>query len=251
MRPSMNGPPEPHLSIIVPCYNEEANLIELVRRTRAALDRDGLAAEILLVDDGSRDRTRAVIESLQAESPVVRGLYHDENRGIVGGWRTGLAAALAPYVLTTDADLQYAPEDLPRLFRRLRAGDADVVQGARTGRPLRDAYRRALSATFSFLLNRLCGTGLHDVKSGFLCARREVFRDMVQTRYRYRYPQHFIVVNAVSKGFRVRQEPVVFFERHAGRSFMRSPFWFGLRALADLPWAFWEFRILARSRTKR
>jgi len=246
----MKGLPAPRLSIIVPCYNEEANLIELVGRTRKALERDGLPAEILLVDDGSRDRTRAVIDSFQAESPMVRALYHDENRGIVGGWRTGLAAAHAPYVLTTDADLQYAPEDLPRLFRRLLSGDADVVQGARTDRPLRDAYRRALSATFSFLVSRLCGTKLRDVKSGFLCARREVFQEMLRTRYRYRYPQHFIVVNAVSKGFRVHQEPVVFSERRAGRSFIRSPFWFALRALADLPWAFWEFRILAPPRTK-
>src|SRR4029077_6088115 len=76
----------PRLSIIVPCYNEEGNLPELVRRTREVLDLYRLTAEILLVDDKSRDGTRKVIEDLARQHPDVRGLYHDENRGIVGGW---------------------------------------------------------------------------------------------------------------------------------------------------------------------
>ena len=244
----MSSPPEPALSIIVPCYNEEANVGELVRRIQAALASDGLPAQIVLVDDGSRDGTRAVIEALGRQHPQVLGLRHEENRGIAGGWRTGLAASRAPYVLITDADLQYAPEDIPRLYRVLVQEDVDLVQGWRTARPFRPAYRHLLSLGFSFVLNRLLGTSLRDVKSGFLCAPREVFQAMLETRYRYRYLQHFIVVNAVSKGFRVRQEPVVFRRRYAGQSFIGSPLWFGLRALADLPRAVWEFRVLNHRR---
>jgi phenylacetate-CoA ligase len=238
---------EPQLSIIVPCYNEEANLPELVRRTREALALHRLAAEILLIDDKSQDKTRAVIEGLAREHPEVRGLFHDDNRGIVGGWRTGLAAARAPLVVITDADLQYAPEDIPRLYHILKREGADVVQGWRIAHNFRDTYRYLLSTGFSFLLNRLFGTRLHDIKSGFLCTRREVFAAMLETRERYRFPQHFIVVNAVAKGYTVRQEPILFWQRQAGESFIRSPFRFGLASLIDLPKAVREFRPGARS----
>lgn len=246
---SSQAPPqgEPQLSVIVPCYNEEANLRELVRRTREALALHRIAGEVLLVDDKSRDGTRAVIEELARAHPEVVGLHHEETRGIVEGWRTGLAAARAPLVVITDADLQYAPEDIPRLYHILRREGADVVQGWRIAHNYRDTYRYLLSIAFSFLLNRLFGTRLRDIKSGFLCTRREVFADMLETRRRFRFPQHFVVVNAVAKGYAVRQEPILFWRRQAGESFIRSPIRFGLAALLDLPGAIREFRPGARS----
>jgi glycosyltransferase involved in cell wall biosynthesis len=235
---------EPVLSVIVPCFNEESNLRELVDRLEAVFALHSLPVEILLVDDASRDGTWALIRELAAARPSVHGLHHDTNRGIVGGWRTGLDAASAPAVVITDADLQYAPEDIPRLFHILTREAPDVVQGWRIAHNFRDTYRYLLSLAFSFLLNRLFGTQLRDIKSGFLCTRREVLAEMLSTRYRYRFLQHFVVVNAVSKGRSVRQEPVLFWSRHAGESFIRSPLRFGLASLADLPRAFWEFRVL-------
>lgn len=246
----MSARPEPLLSIIVPCYNEEANLRELVRRTREALGLHGLRAEILLIDDASPDGTWAVIGDLECEQDGVRGLHHDRNLGIAAAWRTGLEAARGAYVLITDADLQYAPEDIPRLYHILQREGVDLVQGWRIAHNFRATYRYVLSLAFSFLLNRLFGTRLRDIKSGFLCTRREVFEEILRTRYRYRYFQHFVVVNAATKGFRVRQEPILFWDRHAGESFIRSPFWFGLKALTDLPRAFWEFRVLNHGRAR-
>ena len=236
------------LSIVVPCYNEEGNLQELVRRTREALALYRLSGEMLLVDDASQDGTAALIRTLAAEHPEVRGLFHQENRGIVGGWRTGLAAARAPHIVITDADLQYAPEDIPRLFHILRREGGDVVQGWRIAHHFKDTYRYLLSVAFSVFLNRLFGTRLHDIKSGFLCTRREVFAEMLETRRRYRFLQHFIVINAVAKGYRVRQEPVLFWRRQAGESFITSPFRFGLRSLLDLPGAALEFGFWRRPR---
>jgi phenylacetate-CoA ligase len=236
----------PDLSIIVPCYNEEGNLRELVARFREILELFRIRAEIILVDDASRDGTRAVIEEQSASQPGVVGVFHEQNRGIASGWRSGLAASRAPLVAITDADMQYAPEDLPRLYQIFQREDCDIVQGWRIAKTFQGAYRYALSLAYSFLLNRLFGTRLRDIKSGFLCTRREVFQEMLETRYAYRYFQHFIVVNAVSRGYRVRQEPVLFWDRHAGESFIRSPFWFGIKSLVDLPRAFWEFRVLNR-----
>jgi phenylacetate-CoA ligase len=249
----MSQTAEPDLSVIVPCYNEEANLNELVTRFIAILDLFRIRAEVVLVDDCSRDATRRVIEELQARhAGTVVGVFHEQNQGISGGWLSGLAKSRAPLVAITDADLQYAPEDLPRLYQILKREGADVVQGWRIAKTFKGWYRYALSLAFSLMLNRLFGMNLRDIKSGFLCTRREVFGEMLKTRYRYRYLQHFIVVNAASKGYSVRQEPVLFWDRHAGESFIRSPFAFGARSLTDLPHAFWEFRVLnRRERAKR
>jgi phenylacetate-CoA ligase len=241
----------PELSLIVPCYNEEGNLRELVARLAVVFKIFGLRAEIVLVDDRSADGTRALIQQLAAEHPFVTGVYHERNQGIVGGWRSGLAAAHAPVVAIMDADLQYAPEDLPRLYQIWKREGVDIVQGWRIAHNFKATYRYVLSLLYSFLLNRLFGTRLHDIKSGFLCTRREVLDDILKTRYQYRFFQHFIVVNAVSKGYSLRQEPVLFWNRHAGVSFITSPLRFGLRSLVDLPNAFREFRLENRRRPSR
>jgi phenylacetate-CoA ligase len=233
----------PELSLIVPCYNEEGNLRELVDRLSSVFKLFGMHAEIVLVDDLSKDGTRALIQKLAAEHPFVTGVYHERNQGIVGGWRSGLAAARAPVVAIMDADLQYAPEDLPRLYQIWKREGADIVQGWRIAHNFKATYRYALSLAYSFALNRLLGTRLRDIKSGFLCTRREVMEDILKTRYTYRFFQHFIIVNAVSKGYSLRQEPVLFWNRHAGVSFITSPLRFGLNSLVDLPNAFREFRL--------
>jgi phenylacetate-CoA ligase len=238
----------PELSLIIPCYNEDGNLRELVSRLSAVFELFRIQAEVVLVDDCSKDGTRALIQQLAAEHPFVTGVYHETNKGIVGGWRSGLAAAAAPVVAIMDADLQYAPEDLPRLYQIWKREGADIVQGWRIAHNFKATYRYVLSVAYSFFLNRLFGTDLRDIKSGFLCTRREVMDDILKTRYPYVFFQHFIVVNAVSKGYTLRQEPVLFWNRHAGTSFITSPLRFGLRSLVDLPNAFREFRLENRRR---
>ena len=231
------------LSVVVPCFNEEANLENLVQRIHEIMTMSGIATEIVLVDDCSRDRTRAIIEDLGKRHPFVTGVFHEKNQGIAGGWRSGLGASKAPAIAIMDADLQYAPEDLPRLYRIWQREKVDVVQGWRIAHNFKATYRYLLSLGFSFLLNKLFGTNLKDIKSGFLCTSREIFRDMLETKHAYVFPQHFIVINAAAKGYGVRQEPVLFWNREAGESFITSPFRFGLRSLVDLPHAFVEFRL--------
>src|SRR6201988_3020400 len=107
------------LSVIVPCLNEEANVPELVSRIGDVLKVGGIDGEVILVDDGSTDGTRAAIEAAHRERPFVNGRRHAENRGIAAGWKTGVAAARGRLVCILDADLQYQPEDILRLRREM------------------------------------------------------------------------------------------------------------------------------------
>jgi glycosyltransferase involved in cell wall biosynthesis len=235
-------PPTPDLSVIVPCFNEAENIPALVARTKAALETMGVAWEMILVDDGSQDRTRAKIEAAAAADPRVRGAFHEVNRGIVAGWVTGLEASRGRSVLPLDADLQYRPEDIPELWAAMTETAADLVQGWRIASPEHDPARRRYTAMFSGLLNMLFGMKLRDNKSGFILYRREAMQQVMAEREGFRLFQHFVAVAAHAHGFKIVEVPVAFDRRQAGASFITSVFRFALRAFADFPLALWKFR---------
>ncbi len=114
------------LSVIIPCYNEEKTIAEVVARVKKA-DTSGLALDIVVVDDGSRDRSREILRGL----PGVRAVFHERNLGKGGAVKTGLAAAKGEALLIQDADLEYDPADYPTLLAPLLEGRADVVMGSR------------------------------------------------------------------------------------------------------------------------
>ncbi len=245
-RVGAGGSPGATLSVIVPCFNEEKNLPILVSRINQAMGRGLVPGEIILVNDGSRDGTGAVIDLLVRQFQNVRAVHHPANRGIVEGWRSGLAAARGEFVLTTDADLQYAPEDIPALYREMSSGRWDLVQGWRRDREEPNWLRDLLSAGLSRLLQWIFSMKLRDVKSGFVIYRKEAFRDILDFRQRYFSFQSLITVAAHFKGYRIHQIPITFFRRHAGESFIRRPLIFSLKAATDLPKAFFEYRIRKR-----
>ncbi len=115
------------LSIVIPCYNEATTIRQIVERVRAAPVPD---KEILIVDDGSRDGTRELLE--REIAPLVdRIIYHQVNRGKGAALRTGFAAATGDVVIVQDADLEYDPQEYPRLIGPIVEGKADVVFGSR------------------------------------------------------------------------------------------------------------------------
>jgi phenylacetate-CoA ligase len=239
----MNG--DIQLSVVAPCFNEAGNLPELVSRLRAVFERRGIRGEVVLVNDGSRDDTGAVIDALAARHPgVVVAVHHPRNLGIAAGWESGVERARGEYVCFIDADLQYLPEDVWRLWREIQASHADMVQGYRSsiGR-LRDS-RFALSKGLNFLLNALFGMSLRDNKSGFVLASRQTLRHVLRRRYRYRYFQTFVTVSAAAKGYSVREVETLFESRLVGKSFMpRFPVTVVLGALLDLAKGVVEFRL--------
>jgi phenylacetate-CoA ligase len=238
------------LSVIVPCFNEELNVPELTRRVLKTLDGGQVRGEIVLVDDGSRDRTRDVIEEQVRLDPArVVGVFHEKNAGMAAAWRSGVNAARGANVATIDADLQYQPEDLLRLYRTLIESSVDIVQGYRSsvGR-LRDG-RFVLSRGLNILLNGSFGMNLRDNKSGFVCCAKEVLQDLLRYKGRYSYWQSFIMVAAHARGYSYREIETLFEDRKQGQSFLDGQAYrASARNFVDVGRAFWEYRLNAEPR---
>lgn len=119
------------LSVVIPVYNEEETLMELVNRVREV----PIKKELVLVDDCSKDNTRTVLKALELETPdpnnLVSVYYHDVNQGKGGALKTGFAKAMGDIIIIQDADLEYDPAEYPRLIQPIVQGKADVVFGSR------------------------------------------------------------------------------------------------------------------------
>ncbi|HQB44352.1 MAG TPA: glycosyltransferase family 2 protein, partial [Polyangiaceae bacterium] len=167
------------LSVIAPCFNEEFNVPALVERVLRVFDRGDLQGELILIDDGSSDGTRRVIEEQQSQHPDrVVGRFHARNSGIAASWKTGVAVSRGAYVCIIDSDLQYQPEDILRLFRTLIETSVDIVQGWRSAVGRERGTRYHLSRGLNTILNSAFDMSLRDNKSGFVVCTREVMQDL-------------------------------------------------------------------------
>lgn len=118
------------LSVVIPCYNEERTLEGVVDRVLAA-ERCGLDIEVIIVDDGSRDRSAEVMKALAEKHPQIVAVFHAMNQGKGAALRTGFQKASGDIVLVQDADQEYDPDEYPKLLGPILDGRADVVFGSR------------------------------------------------------------------------------------------------------------------------
>lgn len=222
------------LSVIAPCYNEEGNIDALADRTLAVFDEMGVSAELILVDDGSADKTWDRIQRRTETDPRVRGVRHESNLGMERGWLSGYDASNGELTCLIDADLQNRPEDIAKLYKSYLRDLPDIVQAVRhlSGGPKRiHLFSRGLN----FMLNAAFGTQLRDNKSGFVLCRRDVLAGILKHRYRYRYFQSFIGVAAHARGYTTLEVDTQFDQRLAGSSFLgRFPVKVSLRILVEL-----------------
>ncbi|MGD9518213.1 MAG: glycosyltransferase family 2 protein [Armatimonadota bacterium] len=160
------------LSVIMPAYNEQATIEQIVARVLAS----PVDLELIVVDDASTDATAPLVEGLAQRDPRVRLLRHDRNSGKGTGVRTGLAAATGDVVVIQDADLEYDPADYPNLLRPLERNDADVVFGSRyLGAHSCVALRYYLANRLvTIFFNLLYGTSLSDVLTCYKAFRRSL-----------------------------------------------------------------------------
>jgi glycosyltransferase involved in cell wall biosynthesis len=167
--------PSMDVSAVLPAYNEQANLEQSVGRTADALAEHARSFEIIVVDDGSRDGSPAVLERLKAAHANLRVIRHPVNRGYGAAVRSGFDAARLPWVFLMDADNQFDPSEIRLLLER--AAEADIVTGYRRHR--RDPLPRRLNAFAFFTLVRLLfGRLARDVNCAFKLIRRDLLERM-------------------------------------------------------------------------
>lgn len=168
--------PQPCLSVVVPCFNEEATIATLVDQVLAS----PWVAEVVVVDDGSSDRSRDILTTLT--DPRVTVVLHEQNRGKGAALRTGFSRATADFVVVQDADLEYDPSEYGVLLEPLLDDRADVVFGSRflSGRPHRVLYFwHSMGNRFLTLLsNMFTDLNLTDMETCYKCFRRSVIQSI-------------------------------------------------------------------------
>ena len=197
------------VSILVPAKDEADNLPEFVRLCAEALGPAGFSFEVVIVNDGSRDDSGRVLGELERTYPFLRVVTHRRQRGIADALRSAGDVARGDVFVFYPADLQYLPEDIPRLVAPVLEGRADIVTGTKQGK-----YEKAfVSGIYNALCRRLFGVQVQDLNS-VKAYRREVMLGVPLRPDWHRY----MVVIAAADGFRLTSLPVPLYPRRAGLS---------------------------------
>jgi glycosyltransferase involved in cell wall biosynthesis len=188
------------LSVVVPCYNEEKTILTVLAQVLAQPS----VGEVLVVDDGSRDRSAELVRTVS--DPRVRLLVQPRNFGKGAALRRGLAQATRPYVIIQDADLEYNPEEYPVLLEPLVQGRADVVYGSRfhSSHPHRVLYFwHSLGNQFLTLASNMAtDLNLTDMETCYKVFRREVLQEVIVEEDRFGFEPE-ITAKVAGKGFRI------------------------------------------------
>lgn len=205
------------LAVVVPAKDEEATIGLLLERV-ANVRVPGYEVRVFVVDDGSTDLTARIAT---ARGAIV--VSHPENRGLGAAVRTGLGAAVkagASVVAYLDADLEYAPEDIPRLIAPVVAGRADYVLGSRFMGGVRGmrVYRRIGNFAFTVLVSVLAGRNITDGQTGMRAFSRAAAAS-AEIIHDYNYAQ-VLTLDLVRKGFVMEEVPIQYRVREHGRSFI-------------------------------
>jgi len=193
------------ISVIVPLYNEEESLPELVTWINKVMNENGFSFEVILVDDGSNDSSWSVIESLKAQNSFVKGIKFRRNYGKSAALQIGFQAAKGDVIITMDADLQDSPDEIPELYQMVKEGGFDIVSGWKKKRHDPIFSKRIPSKLYNWTVRRFTGIKLHDMNCGLKAYRREVVKSIEIFGEMHRY----IPVLAKQAGFKRIGEKVV------------------------------------------
>jgi glycosyltransferase involved in cell wall biosynthesis len=199
----------PMVSVLVPAKDEAENLPAFMKQAAAAFGQNPGMYEVIVIDDGSVDDTWAVLESLSRKYPFLSAARHRSRRGIAEALRTGYLHSRGSVLVFYPADLQYKPEDIPRLVAPVLDGTSDMVTGFKDG-----AYEKAfVSGVYNRLSQRLFRVPVRDLNS-VKAYRREVMEALPMRPDWHRY----MIVMAAAQGFTVTEVSVPVYPRHAGES---------------------------------
>jgi glycosyltransferase involved in cell wall biosynthesis len=206
--------PAPALSVVVPLYNEEGSLHQLVEKLLEVLRPLGLAFELVLVDDGSRDATPQILGQMASQVPELVAVLLRRNYGQTAAMAAGFDSSRAPIIVTMDGDLQNDPADIPLLIDTLEEEGYDLVSGWRHQRQDGALNRLLPSLIANRLIARVTGVRLHDYGCSLKAYRREVVADMNL----YGELHRFLPALAFIEGARIGEVRVQHHPRRYGNS---------------------------------
>jgi glycosyltransferase involved in cell wall biosynthesis len=195
------------VSVVVPCYNERATIRKVVDRLLAA----PFHKEVLIVDDGSTDGTRAILADEIARLPGVRVILQERNKGKGAALRAGFEGAIGGIIIIQDADLEYDPSEIPEVIAPILAGDADVVYGSRfLGGPHRVLFfwHSVGNRVLTTISNMVTDLNLTDMETCYKAFRREVLTRITLREDRFGFEPEVTVKVARNKSVRIFEVPV-------------------------------------------
>jgi glycosyltransferase involved in cell wall biosynthesis/membrane-associated phospholipid phosphatase len=229
------------VSIVIPVYNEEENLRELVDRVAAAMEPSGVDFELILVDDGSRDDSAKVLDELAADRPWLNPLKLIRNYGQSVALQAGFDNARGDFIVTLDGDLQNDPADIPGLLTLMHERPhIDVISGWRKDRQDAAMSRKLPSRIANSVISSVTGVHLHD----YGCALKVYRAKVIEGIRLYGEMHRFIPALAAEVGARIMEVPV----QHHARTRGTSKYGIGrtLRVVLDLLWVKFLMRFLTR-----
>ena len=214
------------ISVVVPLFNEEESLPELTAWIKRVMEENNFSYEIMMIDDGSRDDSWKVIQKLQKENPLVKGIKFRRNYGKSAALYCGFEAVQGDVVITMDADLQDSPDEIPELYRMIKEEGFDLVSGWKKKRLDPVFTKNIPSKLYNWTVRRMTGIKLHDMNCGLKAYRKNVIKSIEVYGEMHRY----IPVLAKWAGYKkIGEKVVVHAERKYGvtkfglERFVRGP----------------------------
>jgi len=203
------------LSIVIPVYNEEKTIEEIIKKV-LAVKIPKIEKELVVVDDCSTDGTREILSNLKKKYSKIKIYYHQQNQGKGAAVRDGIKLATGDLVIIQDADLEYDPQDIPKLLKPILEGKAQVVYGSRfTGERKNMLFWHWVgNRLLTLVLNILYDTTISDMEVCYKLFTRKAFEGITLKENRWGFDPE-ITVKFLKKGIRIYEMPI----SYSGREF--------------------------------
>ncbi|MBQ9436821.1 MAG: glycosyltransferase family 2 protein [Lachnospiraceae bacterium] len=198
------------LSVVIPCFNEKDNIEAIVRKVLASPVKE---LEVIVVNDRSTDGTGEVLDKV-IKPLVSKILTHQENQGKGAALRTGIAAATGDIVIIQDADLEYDPNEYPKVIEPILKGECEICYGSRFLHQKYKGYlaNRAANKILTVIFNLFAGTKLTDMETCYKAFRREVIQGIHIQENRFGFEPE-ITGKLIKKGYHIKEVPISYYPR--------------------------------------
>lgn len=213
---------KPTISLVIPMFNEEANIDHAIAYAVEALSQHSSDYEIIIVDDASTDQSPELVRRATAGNPRIRLIRHDFNQKLGASLRTGFAEAKNDLILYMDADLPFDPDVLGRAIRAMNVTRADVISGYRFDRTTEGLKRTLYTVGYNWLIRVLFRIYIRDVNFSFKLMRREVLK-AIDLQSEGSLIDAELIVKARNHGYIIQQIGLDYFPRVLGTSHLSSP----------------------------